>query len=153
MNRLALAAAVSLLACKPSQPAPAPRPPDVASDAGARLNTNDPKALMAEVDRLRDKLKDKPKTFEVLSALGSLYYQNGRYAEAVDTFREAEEMAAPAEEEADALRKKGVKPAAKLPAECRRGGPGYGLEQIAAAAKKLDPPKRLRCLDSALEMA
>src|SRR5690349_19229024 len=118
MNRLALAAALSLLACKPSQPARAPPPADGARDAGAPLDTNDPKALMAEVDRLRDKLKDKPKTFEVLSALGSLYYQNGRYQEAADTLGEAEEMAEPAEAEADALRKKRVKPAAKLPSEC-----------------------------------
>src|SRR5205085_4998207 len=37
--------------------------------------------------------------------------------------------------------------------ECRRSGPEYGLLQIAAAAQKLDPPRRLRCLDAALEMA
>lgn len=152
MNRLALAAAVSIAACKPSQEAPAP-PPAAAVDAGARLDANDPKALMAEVDRLGDQLKNKPKTFEVLSALGSLYYQNGRYLEAVDTFRQAEEMAAPVEEQAEALRKKGVKPAPELPAECRRGGPDHGLAQIAAAAKKLEPRKQLRCLDSVLEMA
>ncbi|HET7788771.1 MAG TPA: tetratricopeptide repeat protein [Myxococcales bacterium] len=150
MNRLALAAAVSILACKPSMPAP---PRAAAADAGAGLDTRDPKALMAEVDRLGDQLRNKPKSFEVLSALGSLYYENKRYLEAVDTFRQAEEIAAPVEEEADALRKKGVKPAGELPAECRRSGPDYGLVQIAAAAKKLDPPRRLRCLDSALEMA
>jgi tetratricopeptide (TPR) repeat protein len=150
MNRLALAAAVSVLACKPPQPAPARSP---AADAGARIDARDPKALMAEVDRLGDQLKNKPKTFEVLSALGGLYYQNQRYLEAVDTFRQAEEIAAPVEEEADGLRKKGVKPAAELPAECRRSAPDYGLVQIAAAAKKLDPPRRLRCLDAALEMA
>ncbi|MGE5048342.1 MAG: tetratricopeptide repeat protein [Deltaproteobacteria bacterium] len=149
MKRLALfSAALALLACKPSRPAAAP--PSAAVDAG--LDVNDPKALMAEVDRLRDQLKDKPKTFEVLSALGTLYYQNARYLEAVDAFRQAEEIAAPAEAEADALRKKGVKPAAELPAECRRS-PDHGLVQIAAAAKKLDAPKQLRCLETALEMA
>src|SRR5690242_15114583 len=149
MKRLSIAvAALALAACKPSRPAPAP--PSAAVDAG--LDVNDPKALMAEVDRLHDQLKDKPKTFEVLSALGTLYYQNARYLEAVDTFRQAEEIAAPAEAEADALRKKGVKPAAQLPPECRRG-PDHGLVQIADAARKLDPPKRLRCLETALEMA
>lgn len=150
MKRLVLSsAALALVACKPSRPAPAP--PSAAVDAG--LDAKDPKALMAEVDRLHDQMKDKPKTFEVLSALGTLYYQNGRYLEAVDTFRQAEEMAAPVEAEAGALRKKGVKPAAELPPECRRGGADHGLVQIAAAAKKLDPPRQLRCLETALEMA
>jgi tetratricopeptide (TPR) repeat protein len=149
MKRLALSALLALVACKQSRPAPVP--PSAAADAG--LDVNDPKALMAEVDRLHDQLKGKPKTFEVLSALGTLYYQNARYLEAVDTFRQAEEIAAPVEAEADALRKKGVKPAAELPPECRRTGTDHGLVEIAAAAKKLDPPKRLRCLDTALEMA
>jgi tetratricopeptide (TPR) repeat protein len=103
------------------------------------------------VDRLQDQFKDRPKTFEVLSALGNLDYENGRYLEAVDSFRQALELSAPVE--ADALRKRGVRPAGDLPAECRRAGPEYGLVQIAEAANKLEPPRRLRCLDGALEMA
>ncbi|MGZ6125064.1 MAG: tetratricopeptide repeat protein [Myxococcales bacterium] len=145
MKRLVLA--LALFACKPSQPtaarAPDAQPADPASS----------KALLAEVDRLKDQIKDKPKTFEVVSALGNLYYENGRYLEAVDAFREAEELSAPAQAEADALRKKGVKAAADLPAECRRSGPEYGLARIAEAARKLDPPRKLRCLEIALEMA
>src|SRR5207302_1980195 len=91
--------------------------------------------------------------FEILSALGNLYYDNGRYLEAVDAFRQAEDQAAPAEADAEALRKKGVKPSADLPTECRRSGAEYGLGQIAEVAKKLDPPHQLRCLESALDMA
>ena len=144
MKRLALA--LALFACKPSQP---PAPP--AGNPPADLDGS--KALLAEVDRLKDQIKNKPKTFEVVSALGSLYYENGRYLEAVDAFREAEELAAPAQAEADALRKKGVKPAAEVPADCRRSGPQHGLSEIAGAARKLDPPHRLRCLDDALELA
>ncbi len=147
MRRLA-AAVLLLFACKPSSPAA----PAADGDASA-VNATDSRALLAEVDRLKDQIKDKPKTFEVLSALGNLYYDNGRYLEAVDSFREAEELAAPALAEADALRAKGVKPAADLPAECRRSGPDYGLLKIAEAARKLDPPQHLRCLESALEMA
>ena len=109
--------------------------------------------MLAEVDRLKDQLKDKPKTFEVLSALGNLYYDNGRYLEAVDALRQAEELSAPIEADADALRKQGVKPAADLPSECRRSGAEYGLVQIAEYAKTLDPPRRLRCIEGALEMA
>src|SRR3954463_6490012 len=148
MNRIvAAASAVLFFACKPSQPeARAP------ADAGT-LEVVDSKALLAEVDRLKDQLKNKPKTFEVLSALGNLYYENGRYLEAVDTFREAEALAAPAQDEADALRKKGVKPAGDLPPECRRAGPEYGLAQIAVAGRKLDASHQLRCLNGALEAA
>lgn len=142
-----LFALLLIAACKPSQPA--------APDAGApaAVDTTDSKALLAEVDRLKDQLKDKPKSFEILGALGNLYYDNGRYLDAVDAFRQAEDLAAPAEAEADALRKKGVKPAAELPSECRRSGNEYGLAQIAEYAKKLDPPHELKCLDAALEMA
>jgi tetratricopeptide (TPR) repeat protein len=144
---LALIASIKLLAT-PTQ-ASTPR----AASAGATLNPDDSKALLAEVDRLKDSLKDKPKNFEVLGALGNLYYENGRYLEAIDSFRQALELAAPVEAQADALRKQGVKPAAELPAECRRAGPEYGLQQIAEAAKKMEPPKARRCLESVLEMA
>jgi tetratricopeptide (TPR) repeat protein len=144
MKRLALA--LALFACKPSQPPP---PPAASPPPGPGSS----KALLAEVDRLQEQIRKKPKTFEVVSALGNLYYENGRYLEAVDAFREAEELAAPAQAEAEALRKKGVKPAAAAPAECRRSGPEYGLAKIAEAARKLDPPRQLRCLDDALEMA
>ena len=128
MKRLALA--LALFACKPSQP-PAPPAASPPGDPGSS------KALLAEVDRLQEQIKNKPKTFEVVSALGNLYYENGRYLEAIDAFREAEEMAAPAQAEAQALRKKGVKPAAEVPPECRRSGPEYGLARITEAARKL----------------
>ena len=140
---------LALAACKPASQTAASRNP---ADAGG-VESGDSRALLAEVDRLKDQVKNKPKSFEVLSALGNLYYENGRYLEAVDTLREAEELAQPALAQADALRKKGVKPAADLPPECRRSGPEYGLARIAEAAAKLDPPHQRRCLDSALEMA
>ncbi len=143
MRRLALC--VLIAACKSQGPAAAP-------DAGPSVEVTDSKALLAEVDRLKDQMKDKPKTFEVLSALGNLYYDNGRYLDAIDAYRQAEDLAAPVEAEDDALRAKKIKPAADLPSECRRSGSEYGLTQIAEAAKKLDPPHQLRCLDAALEM-
>ena len=147
MRRLALLA-LALCACKPTAVATAD-----ASDAGGALDVTNSKALLAEVDRLKDQLKDKPKTFEVLSALGNLYYDNGRYLEAVDTLRQAEELSAPFEAEAEALRKQGAKPAADLPMTCRRSGSDYGLVQIAEAARKLDAPHQLRCLEAALQLA
>ena len=140
MRRLVLL--LVLFACKPGAPS--------AGDAGIALDPNDSKALLAEVDRLKDQLRDKPKTFEVLTALGNLYYENGRYLEAVDSFREALDLAKPFQAQADELAKT-VKPAADLPVECRRAGPEYGLAEIAQASAKLDPPHHLRCLLAALE--
>ena len=152
--RLLAFAALLLAACS-SPPAPA------AADAGVPLSLDnvdakDPKALLAAVDQMAGHLKDKPKTFEVLAALGNLYYENSRYLDAVDTYRQALEKAAAADAEAAALRGRGVKAAAALPLECRRSGPSYGLEQIAAVARKTaaaDAPTALRCYEEALGMA
>jgi len=147
MHRVALACLLAF-ACSRGTRAPV--------DAGvpeADLDANDPKALLAAVDRMQGELKGRPKTFEVLSALGNLYYENGRYLDAVDSFRQALSLAAPVEARREELQQQRVKPARDLPLECRRSGPGYGLTQIAQAARKLDPPRELRCLDSALEMA
>ena len=141
-----IALLLAVFACRPSQQTAARAPADAGADPA------DSKALLAEVDRLKDQLKDKRKSFEVLSALGNLYYENGRYLEAIDAYREAEALAAPAEARALALKKKRVKPAADLPAECRRSGPDYGLSKIAEAAGNLDEPHELRCLEAALEM-
>ena len=148
--RVILAALLLLAACNPK----GSKDPQPEGDAGtAALDGTDSKALLAEVDRLKDQLKDRPKTFEVLSALGNLYYENGRYLEAVDAFRQALALSAPVEAEDLALRRKGVKAAAELPAECRRSGPSYGLAEIAEVARKLDPPRQLRCLDVVLDLA
>lgn len=153
MNRALCLAASFAFACIRGPPAP-PQAPDAGSTGSAgTVDLNDPKALLAEVDRLQDQFKDKPKTFEVLSALGNLYYENARYLDAVDAFRQALAFATPIEAEAQALRDRGIKPAADLPTDCRRSGTNYGLAQIAEAARKLDPQHQLACLDGALELA
>jgi len=147
----AVAGCVLALACSRKEP---PLPP-AAADAGplANLDTNDPKALLAAVDQMQGQLKDKPKSFEVLSALGNLYYDNGRYLDAANSLRQALAISAPFEARARELRERQVKPAKDLPLECRRTAQGYGLEQIAQAARKLDPEHERRCLESALPMA
>ena len=146
----AVAACVLALACSRKEP-----PTPASADAGplANLDTNDPKALLAAVDQMQGQLKEKAKTFEVLSALGNLYYENGRYLDAADSLRQALAISAPFEARAQELRDRQVKPAKDLPPECRRSAQGYGLEQIAQAARKLDPERERRCLDSALQMA
>jgi len=153
MNRACVLALALLCACNSSSSTPREAQAPDAGPPPAFGEPVDAKALLAQVDRLQDQLKDKPKSFEVLSALGNLYYENTRYLDAVDAFRLALAASAPIEAEAQALREKGVKPAAELPTECRRSGQGYGLQQIAEAARKFDPPQRLACLDGALEMA
>jgi Flp pilus assembly protein TadD len=146
MKRIALTLTVLLFcACKPDAPEQV-----AARDAGA-IDATDSKALLAEVDRLKDRLKDKPKSFEVLAALGNLYYENGRYLDAVDTLRQAEEFAAPAESARAILLAKGVKPQADLPSDCRRAGTDYGLLQITQATQSMEPPRALRCLQAVLE--
>jgi tetratricopeptide (TPR) repeat protein len=139
------------LACssKPEQVASSPD----AGSAPAASEPADSKALLAQVDQLSAQFKDKPKTFEVLAALGNLYYENNRFLDAIDSYRQALDLSAPAEAQALDLRKAGTKPAKDLPLECRRSPPTYGLAQIVAAAKSFDAPRRLRCLNAALEVA
>jgi tetratricopeptide (TPR) repeat protein len=147
LRSAAVAACALALACARKEPPPA------AAGPLANLDANDPKALLAAVDQMQEQLKGKAKTFEVLSALGNLYYENGRYLDAVDSLRQALAISAPFEARAQELRDRKVKPAQDLPLECRRSAQGYGLEQIAQAARKLDPERERRCLDSALQMA
>lgn len=150
IRSVAAIALVSVLGCSRSQPAPASAPD---ASAAANLDAADPKALLAAVDKMHDQLKDSPKTFEVLSALGNLYFENGRYLDAVDSFRQALAISDPIEKRAQELRAAKTKAVKDLPLECRRSGPSYGLEQIAQAARKLDPPRELRCLESSLQPA
>lgn len=150
----ALALAAALGGCKDREPATPAGPRATPPLEG--LESSDPKKLLAAVDRMASQLKDRPKSFEVLTALGNLYYENGRYLEAVDSFRQALELSAPVEAEADALRARGIKPAAGLPLSCRRSPPSYGLSQIAQQARSLiasNPSSALRCDDEALEAA
>src|SRR5256885_17269079 len=149
--RFSLLVMCAALACS-SKPEPAASAADAARPQ-ALGDATDSKALLAQVDQLSGQFKDKPKTFEVLAALGNLYYENNRFLDAIDSFRQALDLSAPAESETAALRKAGIKPAKDLPLECRRSGPGYGLEQIVAAAPSLDAPHRLECLESAVEPA
>lgn len=54
------------------------------------------KELLEKLDSMKDQLKDRPKTAEIEYALGNLYYENGRYLEAIDYYRRLLERTAPA---------------------------------------------------------
>jgi len=141
-------AALALGACSK-----APPPPALPVAEAPSLDPSDPKKLLAAVDALSGAQRDRPKPYEVMTALGNLYYENGRYLDAVDILRQAIEKATPIQAAADALRARGIKPAAALPAACLPRTPDVGQEQIAAAAKKLeptDPAAALRCDDEAI---
>jgi tetratricopeptide (TPR) repeat protein len=125
-----------------------------AFDAGV-LSPQDTKGLLAAVDAM-GAAKDKPKPFDVQSAIGNLYYEGARYLDAVDAYRLALATSLPVENELLALEAKGAVAAADLALECRRSGTTYGLEQIAEAAQKAaaaDPAKALRCLREAIAPA
>ena len=154
-------AAFALVACNPAGPPPPQQPSATAADAGAdlelgQLDGKDPKQLLAMVDKLGGKLAGRPKSFEILAALGNLYYENGRYLDAVDAYRQALQLSAPLEAKAAALRARGASLSGDLPLECRRSGPGYGLSEIAKVVEKdeaADPGRALRCAREALGMA
>src|SRR4051812_14872272 len=149
LPRLTALLLCATVACS-SKPEPAASSPD-ANAAPSADAKGDSKALLAQVDQLSEQFKDRPKTFEVLAALGNLYYENNRFLDAIDSFRQALDLSAPAEGQVTELRKAGTRPAKDLPLECRRSGPGYGLEQIVAAARTLDASHRLECLESTIE--
>jgi tetratricopeptide (TPR) repeat protein len=113
-------AALALAACIPEEAPPSaptvPASPAKAPDAGA-LEARDAKGLMAAVESLKGELKDKPRDFAIDMALGNLFFDNGRYVEALEYYRDAERLVAGAER---ALVAVAGRPAAKqVPAACR----------------------------------
>lgn len=136
----AVALAGSLVACIPEDDltqAPAPRygpdgqiPQRPASDAAtadevdhdpsAPLPT-DSKKLLATVESLKDKLKDRPRDFNVNAALGNLFYDNAKYIDAIEYFGDALELSAPTE--ARLLDGADANPARVVPAACRLNAP------------------------------
>lgn len=94
-----------------------PAPSTAYSDAEL---ANDPKSLLAKVDALKDELADRPRDFHINVALGTLFYENGRYIEAIQYYRDALAGAATAEQRLLALRNEAKVPThAEVPESCR----------------------------------
>ena len=53
----------------------------------------DAKQLLAKLDSMKEELKNRPQTAEIEYALGNLYYENGRYPDAIDEYRHLLERA------------------------------------------------------------
>src|SRR5947209_1697686 len=95
---------LALSACIPDEPgasaskSPAvTKPPENKGDVRTAPDANqlgsvdgkDPKELLATVEAMKAQLKDKPRDFAVDMALGNLFYDNGRYVEALEYYRDA----------------------------------------------------------------
>ena len=99
-------------------------------------------ALVAQVDAMRAELDRREKPLEILVALGNLYFENGRYPDAIEWYRQAIEMAEPAWKAYLALPVR-VRAAARprCPTAAIRAGaarPGYAELSAAAVARARD---------------
>jgi tetratricopeptide (TPR) repeat protein len=98
-----LAASLCLLlstaspAMPPAHPAVEPVPgvhPALGASADETDGGVDSKELLRQLDAMKEDLKNRPKTAEIEFALGNLYYENGRYPEAIDLYRQLLDRAA-----------------------------------------------------------
>lgn len=111
--------------------------------------------LLEQLDGMQG-LREREKTFEIASSLGKLYYTNGRPADAIPYFVQAEEKGKAARELFLAQRKKLGKAAVRGPAEANCGFSGMTpVEEMAAVAaeraKKGDTAGAAACARAALE--
>jgi tetratricopeptide (TPR) repeat protein len=111
--------------------------------------------LLEQLDSMQG-LREREKTFEIASSLGKLYYTNGRPADAIPYFQQAEEKGKGARELFLAQRKKLGKAAVQNPTEAKCGFSAMTpVEEMAAAAaeraKKGDTAGAAACARAALE--
>ena len=164
MRRIAVGTALAgalLAACIPDAPPEPPAPKVAATDAGtpADLGTADSKSLLSMVEAIKGQLKDRPRDFSINVALGNLYYDNGRFIEAVQYFTEAFELIAASEKHvAGLVATKALPTKTPVPEACKFDRPGdeehakglrqRTLESIASTGTQLeagDPKGALAC--------
>ncbi|MFL5298745.1 MAG: hypothetical protein ACJ79R_00190, partial [Anaeromyxobacteraceae bacterium] len=103
------------------------------TDAGAES----PRALLERVEGLKAAIRDRPKTPDILLALGNLYLQNGRPLDAIDWYRQALEQAAPALARLDALAAaRSGRPSARAREACDRTTAKRSYGALVAAAER-----------------
>ncbi len=76
----------------PGHPAAGALPPGHPAVSGAD-ESPDTEQLLKQLDAMKETLKDRPKTAEIEYALGNLCYENGRYPDAIDYYRQLLERA------------------------------------------------------------
>lgn len=141
---------------------PPPRPTSTADvedfddDPSAPLSS-DPKQLLATVEALKDRLKDRPRDFNINAALGNLFYDNAKYIDAIEYFGDALVISNPIE--ARLLEGADANPATVVPQACRLDAPSEdelaqghktrAFEAVVAAADALletKPASAAACL-------
>lgn len=145
----------TLSACIPDDPPPAPAAAAVEAAptaAGKVADGQDEKGLLKAVESMKAEIKDRPRDFGINLALGNLFYDNGRYVEALEYYRDAERIAAEVER---ALISTKDRPAAKkTPESCRPEDESAkdgrrSFEKVAEAVKALSDassPEAVACL-------
>jgi len=78
----------------PDQPLPPGHPAVPAADGGGMMEpAMSAKEILDRLDKMKEQLKGRPKTAEIEFALGNLYYENSRWPEAIDSYRQLLERA------------------------------------------------------------
>ncbi len=111
-----------------------PRQPQLVRGSDPREASGPGATLLRQVEAVKEKLGQGSKPVGILVALGNLYYENGRYPEAIDWYRQAIEAARPALE---AYRALGEGPRGEAPKACETRADASSFEKAVARAKAL----------------
>jgi hypothetical protein len=117
--------------------------PPLASPSAIAPSANE---LLRKLDE-QPELKSKPKTLEVATSMGKLYYANNRYPDAVTVLGEASALGTPAKNLLKELKKAGAKETSCPPSSASTF---EALFQQAQALSKTDKGGALACLTQAL---
>jgi len=136
----------------PNQPLPPGHPGASPLDGGpdAAMSAQE---ILERLDTMKAELKGRPKTAEIEFALGNLYYENARWPDAIDAYRQLLDRAEAPLARFLVLRQKTHLPASR-PADCSfRGGPP-SFDALIAAADEMTERNEVRaalaCYEAAL---
>jgi tetratricopeptide (TPR) repeat protein len=141
----------------PDQPLPPGHPAVLSAPAGNDGGVMEPamsaKEILDRLDKMKEQLKGRPKTAEIEFALGNLYYENSRWPEAIDSYRQLLERAEAPLDRYLKLRERARQAVAK-PGPCDvPEQPSFDV-LIAAAdrlAQENQASKALACYEAALD--
>ncbi len=126
-------------------------------DGGQGEASMSAKEILDRLDKMKAQLKGRPKTAEIEFALGNLYYENSRWPDAIDAYRQLLERAAGPLARYRALRDRArgsrAGSAQGHPADCElRGQPSFDavIEAADALAKRKEVARALACYELAL---
>lgn len=107
--------------------------PDVNAmpDGGDAMSAKD---LLVKLDQMKAALKARPKTAEIEFALGNLYYENGRWPDAIDSYRQLLARAEGPLSRYQALRNHPHQPIAAKDARCGDGSDRMTFDALVEAA-------------------